>query len=32
MNRRSFLGLIGLGGCIDINEDMNINKRQWWRY
>jgi len=29
MNRRSFLALLGLTGCIDINEDcMNINKKK----
>jgi len=31
MNRRTFLGLLGLTGCIDINEDcMNISKKWWW--
>lgn len=31
MNRRAFLGLIGLMGCRDLNEDcMNISKKLWW--
>jgi len=31
MDRRSFLGLLGLIGCNDINEDcMDISKRNWW--
>jgi len=30
MNRRHFLGLLGLSGCIDINEDCMNSKKQWW--
>jgi len=31
MKRRAFLGLLGLAGCTDINEDcMNVGKKLWW--
>jgi len=30
MNRRNFLGLLGLLGCKDELENMNISKKLWW--
>jgi len=30
MNRRSFLGLLGLFGCKDELENMNIPEKLWW--